>query len=145
MRISIASDHAAKELQQHLIDYLKTFDIDVDDITNPREVDYPAIALQLCNKIKSGKSDLGVLLCGTGIGMSMAANKVSGIRAAVCSDTFSAKMCRKHNDANVICIGARVVGFGLAEEILHGFFTSKFTGGRHARRVAAINELDEGV
>ncbi|HWH69404.1 MAG TPA: RpiB/LacA/LacB family sugar-phosphate isomerase, partial [Candidatus Sulfotelmatobacter sp.] len=92
--------------------------------------------------VVSGECEQGILICGTGIGMSIAANKVPGIRAALCNEIFSAKMARNHNDANILCIGARVVGPGVAQEIVKAYFTSGFEGGRHARRVEKLNLLD---
>ena len=106
-------------------------------------MNYPEYAHLLCQAIWEGKYDLGILICGTGVGMSIAANKHSGIRAAVCSDTFSARYTRMHNDANVLCLGARVVGAGLAEDLCDLFLDTPFEGGRHQKRVDMLNSLDK--
>ena len=105
-------------------------------------MDYPDIAKAACDKIVSGECQLGILICGTGIGISMAANKIKGIRACACSDTFSAKYTRLHNDANVLCLGGRVVGPGLAAELVDLFLDTPFEGGRHQLRVDKIMELE---
>lgn len=105
--------------------------------------DYPDMAEAVAEKITSGECEKGILLCGTGIGMSMAANKIKGIRAAVCSDEFSAKYTRLHNDANILCMGARVIGAGLAAELVDIFLNTGFEGGRHQRRVDKITALEE--
>ena len=106
-------------------------------------VDYPVYADKVCRAIQEGKATLGILLCGTGIGMSIAANKHRGIRAACCSDTFSARLTRNHNDANVLCMGARVVGAGLAMDIADQFLDAEYEGGRHEKRVAMVMALEE--
>ena len=105
--------------------------------------DYPDMAEKVCGMITSGKAEKGILVCGTGIGMSIAANKIKGIRAACCSDHFSAKYTRLHNDANVLCMGARVIGPGLALELTDLFINTEFEGGRHQRRVDLITKLEE--
>ena len=108
--------------------------------------DYTDAAFAVSKSVASGESELGILICGTGIGMSMAANKIKGIRAAVCSDTFSAKMTRVHNNANVLCVGARVIGEELAVEILNAFLAGEFeVGGRHERRVNKIIDAENGI
>lgn len=105
-------------------------------------VDYPDIAYAACQKVVSGECEKGVLICGTGVGISMSANKVKGIRAALCHDWFSAKYTRLHNDSNVICFGARVIGTGLAQELLKVFLSTEFEGGRHENRVKKLMELE---
>ncbi len=142
--IAIGSDHAAAALRQIIMDYLDEKQIPyIDCGTDESPSDYPVIAKKVCAKIQSGDAKRGVLVCGTGIGMSLTANKMKGIRAAVCSETYSAKYTRLHNDANVLCMGERVVGSGLAKEILEVFLTTEFEGGRHARRVDMIMELEK--
>lgn len=135
--IALGSDHAGYPLKEDIKKYLENSGIEYVDLgTNSEEsCDYPVFADAVCKAIVSGGCSLGILCCGTGIGMSMAANKHKGIRAAVCSDYFSAKYTRLHNDANVLCLGARVVGTGLAEELVGVFLTTDFEGGKHKRRI----------
>lgn len=137
MKIVIASDHAGFALKESLKTYLTEKGWEVLDCGTDSEAscDYPVFAHALCDKIKAGEAKLGILVCGTGIGMSMAANKVPGIRAAVCSDCFSTKFTRAHNDANVMCLGARVTGDGLAKELVDIFLATPFEGGKHLRRI----------
>lgn len=143
--IAIGSDHAAASLRHIVKEYLEDQEIPyIDCGTDESPSDYPVIAKEVCGKIQSGEADTGILLCGTGIGMCMTANKMKGIRAAVCSETYSAKFTRLHNDANVLCMGERVVGSGLAKEILDAFLFTEFEGGRHQRRVDMIMELEVG-
>lgn len=143
--IAIGSDHAGYELKQSVIAYLKENGIEYKDFGcyDTNSVDYPAIAETTCQAIVSGECEQGILICGTGIGISIAANKVNGIRAACCSDYFSAKYTRLHNDANVLCMGGRVVGAGLATELVDVFLHTDYEGGRHARRVAMIHEIEQ--
>lgn len=143
--IAIGSDHAGYELKQSVIAYLKENRIEYKDFGcyDTNSVDYPAIAETTCQAIVSGECERGILICGTGIGISIAANKVNGIRAACCSDYFSAKYTRLHNDANVLCMGGRVVGAGLATELVDVFLHTDYEGGRHARRVAMIHEIEQ--
>ncbi len=144
--IVIASDHAGFRLKQELIAYLETTDKKfIDCGCNGERVDYPDIAEKACAEIIAGKAQYGVLICGTGIGISMAANKIHGIRAAHCSDYYSAKYSRLHNDANVICLGGRTTGPGLACELLEVFLNTEFEGGRHAVRVDKIMKLEEKI
>ncbi|MBE6871328.1 MAG: ribose 5-phosphate isomerase B [Ruminococcaceae bacterium] len=135
--IAVGSDHAAFQLKKAILEHLEKNGVPcVDCGTYTLEsCDYPVYAKEVCGKVLSGECDLGILVCGTGIGMSIVANKHKGIRAAVCGDTFSAKFTRKHNDANVLCIGERVTGTGLALEIVDTFLANDFEGGRHQRRV----------
>lgn len=140
----IGSDHAGYELKLALKKYLDESNIEYIDMgCNGEPVDYPDIAAAVCGKITDGTAEKGVLVCGTGIGISMAANKVKGIRAALCENYFSAKFTRLHNDANVICFGGRTTGAGLATELLDVFLNTEFEGGRHARRVEKIMELEK--
>ena len=142
MKISIASDHGGFELKQQL---QAAFAAEWTDLgcTGKESCDYPDIALKVCREITAGKAERGILVCGTGIGMSMAANKVKGIRAALCGDVFSAAMSREHNNANVICLGERVLGAGLATRILDAWLDTEFAGGRHERRVNKIMAIEE--
>ncbi len=141
--IAIGCDHGGFELKLAVESYLNLQKVDyVDCGCNGEKVDYPDIAVKVCEKITNGECDKGILLCGTGIGMSMCANKIAGIRAAVCSDTYSAKYTRLHNDANVLCMGGRVVGVGLALEIVHEFLANEFEGGRHVVRLDKMKNLE---
>ena len=144
MKVFIASDHAGLELKNDLVAYLKEKQVDVTDFgtTNGDSVHYPDFARKVAEKV-AGTGDLGVLVCGTGIGMSIMANKFRGVRAAVCTSEFEAKMARGHNDANVLCLGQRVVGVGVARSILDAFVGARFEGGRHAIRVQLIDEQDK--
>lgn len=141
--IVIGCDHAAVSLKKAIMAHLAEQKWDLVDIgTDGAPCDYPEVAKSLCEKIQSGEAEKGILLCGTGIGMSMAANKMKGIRAAVCSDGFSARYTRLHNDANVLCMGERVIGAGLALELVDIFLETPFEGGRHKRRVDLITALE---
>ena len=146
MNIVVGSDHGAVDLKEEVKLVLKEFpDIKVVDVGtfSHDPVDYPDIAKMVCEKIISGDCERGVVLCGTGIGISISANKIKGIRCALCSDVFSAKMARAHNDANVLALGGRVLGVGPAGEIVRAFIESKFEGGRHERRVNKIMDLEK--
>ena len=146
MNITIGSDHGAVELKDEVKMVLHEFsDVKVKDVgTFGREaVDYPDIAEKVCADVVSGKADRGIVLCGTGIGISIAANKIDGIRAALCTDVFSAIQSRKHNDANVLALGGRVTGVGPAGEIVRAWMRTTFEGGRHARRVEKIMALQD--
>lgn len=137
--IYIGSDHGGFELKQVIVQHLKQQEIDVIDCGtfSADRVDYPDIARVVCEKVLED-DEQGILLCGTGIGMSMTANKFKGIRAAVCTDPYSSRMTRQHNDANVLCMGQRVVGEGLALDIVDSFLAAEFEGGRHKNRVEKI-------
>jgi ribose 5-phosphate isomerase B len=143
MRIAIGADHAGYELKQHLIGLLTEWGHDVADLgTHSTEsVDYPPICAAVGRAVRDGEADRGIVLGGSGQGEQLAANKVHGVRAALCNDLYTARFGRLHNDANVLSMGARVVGVGLAEEILETFLTTDFDGGRHARRVAQLAEI----
>ena len=142
--IVIGSDHAAADVRNIVKEYLDEQAIPyIDCGTDQSPSDYPDIAKEVCKRIQEGDANMGILLCGTGIGMCITANKMKGIRAAVCSETYSAKYTRLHIDANVLCMGARVVGSGLAKEILDAFLFTQFEGGRHQRRVDMIMELEK--
>lgn len=144
MKIAIGCDHAAPELKNEIAEHIRERGIEVIDLgIQPGEkCDYPDKAAEVCRLVTAGECDMAVLVCGTGIGMSMSANKIKGIRAACCSDYFSAKFTRAHNDANVLCMGARVVGAGLAFELVDVFIDTPFEGGRHQRRVDKITALE---
>ena len=145
MKVVIGNDHAAVQLKHEIIQYLESKEeiCILDGCTyNNKDMEYPDYAREVCNKVLSGEYDCGILLCGTGVGMSMAANKMRGIRAVVCSDPCSAKFSRAHNDANILCLGARVVGAELAKTIVDVFLSQPFEGGRHTIRVAKIMELE---
>jgi len=137
MKISIAADQGGFELKQHIVKYLTDKGYDVSDFgtDSVESVDYPIFAKKITADVLSGGCELAILVCGTGIGMSIAANKVAGIRAAVCGDVFSAEMARAHNNANILCIGARVIDSALAEKIVDIFVSTLFEGGRHKTRV----------
>ncbi len=144
-RIAIGSDHAGYELKQHLIDLLIGWGHDVADLGtgSTESVDYVEFCAHVGRVVRDGEADLGVVLGGSGQGEQLAANKVRGVRAALCNDLYTARMARAHNDANVVSIGARVVGVGLAEEILVTFLTTPFEGGRHLRRVQQLMALEQ--
>lgn len=144
MKIAIGCDHGGFELKLSVVEYLIARGIEVVDLgTNSDEsVDYPDFGRVVGEVVASKKADLGIVICGTGIGISLAANKVHGVRAAVVSDTFSAKMARAHNNANVLAFGARVVGKGLALELVGAWLDTEFEGGRHQRRVDKIMEIE---
>jgi ribose 5-phosphate isomerase B len=143
MRWIVGADHAGLALKRHLVDVLRRWGDDVDDIGTHSEdrVDYPDYAAQVAERVAAGEGT-GLLVCGTGIGMAMAANKVTGVRAAVVTDVFTARATRAHNDANVMTVGERVIGTGVAEEALRVFRDTAFEGGRHALRVAKVDALD---
>lgn len=146
MKITIGSDHGAVELKEEVKMVLHEFeDVRVTDVGTfgTESVDYPDIAEKVCADVVSGKADRGIVLCGTGIGISIAANKIDGIRAALCGDVYSAIMSRKHNDANVLAMGGRVTGIGPAGEIVRAWICTEFEGGRHARRVDKIMALEQ--
>ncbi len=145
MKIAIGCDHAGVKFKEQIKEYVKSLGHEVDDFgayTTDR-VDYPDIAKLVCDGVLTGGCDKGILICGTGIGMSMAANKIKGIRAALCSDTYSARMTREHNDANVMAMGARVIGIDLACDIVTAFLTAEYAGGRHAVRVEKMMSFEK--
>ena len=144
-RIALGSDHAGYELKQHFVEMLSATGHDIidhgTDSTEP--VDYPAFCAAAGRSVRDGDADVGIVVGGSGQGEQLAANKVRGVRAALCNDLYTARLARAHNDANVMSIGARVVGIDLAEEIIAVFLSTPFDGGRHARRVAQLTELEE--
>ncbi|HEY64535.1 MAG TPA: ribose 5-phosphate isomerase B [Caldilineae bacterium] len=145
MRVAVAADHSGVDLKREIIAFLRMEGFEVKDLgTDSYEaVDYPDYARKVVQELQSGQCDLGVLVGGTGIGMSIAANRYPGIRAAVCTDAYMARISREHNDANVLCLGAHVVGVGRALDIVHAWIKAQFDGGRHARRVAKIEPRPE--
>ena len=144
-KIAVASDGAGYRLKETIKSFLIETGFDVIDCGTDSDAscDYPDFAVKCCREVSEHRADLGILCCGTGIGMSMCANKVRGIRAACCSDIFSAKFTRIHNDANVLCLGQRVVGEGLAKELVTAFLENEYEGGRHERRVAKMMAIEE--
>jgi len=143
--IAIGSDHAGYDLKVQVMAHLDEKGVKYHDIGcyNGEPIDYPVVAKDACEKVAKGEFRFAILICGTGIGISIAANKVSGIRAAVCSDYFTAKYTRLHNDANVLCMGGRVIGAGVASEIVDIFLNTEFEGGRHQRRVSLIMDIEK--
>ncbi len=144
MLLVIGSDHAGYSLKEHLKPIIIGWGHEIKDVGcySEASVDYPDIAEEVVLTVKNGQADLGLLVCGTGQGMAMVANKVPGIRAAVCNDGFSARAAREHNDANILALGARVVGPGVAELIVRGFIDARFSGGRHQKRVDLIKNIE---
>lgn len=143
-RIYIGADSAGYTLKEELVTYLENKGYEVTNLgtDSTASCHYPEFAVRVCERVLADSDSYGILVCGTGIGMSMCANKHRGIRAALCSDTYSAKMTRAHNDANVLCLGARVIGSCLATEILDAFLSSEFEGGRHAIRVDMMRDIE---
>lgn len=143
--IAIGNDHAATELKLKITQHLDEIGVEYIDcgVATGEKCDYPDMAKTVCDKVISGKAQKGILICGTGIGMAISANKIKGIRACSCSDCYSAKYTRLHNDANVLCFGQRVVGEGLAVELVDVFLNTEFEGGRHQRRVDMITDLEK--
>lgn len=146
MKIAIANDHSAVDMKNHIKKYIEAKGYEMVDFgTNSNEsCDYPVYGKKVADAIVSGECDLGVLICGTGIGISLAANKVKGIRAAVCSEGYSARLTRQHNNANIIAFGARVVDIPTAETIVDEFLGAEFEGGRHQKRVDLITAIENG-
>jgi ribose 5-phosphate isomerase B len=145
MRIVIGADHAGFALKQHVVSTLRRLGHDVDDrgTTSEESVDYPPICADVAAQVVAGRADCGIVIGGSGQGEQIAANKVRGIRAALCNDLYTAKLARRHNDANVLSLGGRVVGTGLADEILSVWLNTPFEGGRHQRRLDQIAALEE--
>lgn len=143
--IALGSDHAAYKLKLAIAEHLKEKGIEFEDLGcyGTESVNYPEYGQKVAEAVAAGKYEYGIVVCGTGIGISLAANKVPGIRCAVCSDTYSAKYTRLHNDANMLAMGERVVGQGLAMEIVDTFLSTGFEGGRHAKRVDMITAIEK--
>ncbi|MBS4913770.1 MAG: ribose 5-phosphate isomerase B [Veillonella sp.] len=145
MKVAIGSDHGGFNLKEAIKPVLEQLGVTYEDYGthSVESVDYPDIAERVAHDVASGKFDRGILICGTGIGIGIAANKVPGIRAALCHDTFSAHASREHNDANILTMGERVIGPGLAGDIVKIWLNAEFEGGRHARRIAKITDLEK--
>lgn len=144
MKIGIGNDHVAYKLKLEILDYLKEKGHEVIDFghDNEERCDYPVYGEAVANAVIEGKVEKGILICGTGVGISIAANKVNGIRAVVCSEPFSAKLSREHNDSNILAFGARVVGSELAKMIVDNWLDAEYEGGRHGRRVEQIRDIE---
>lgn len=144
--IAIGCDHGGYEIKNAVIEYLKDKGVAYHDYGcySTESVDYPVYAYQVAQAVSSGEAQLGILCCGTGIGISMAANKVKGIRAAVCSDAFCAEMTRRHNNANILCMGGRVIDADKAVQLADIFLNTEFEGGRHDKRVQMITDIENG-
>ncbi|WP_134702497.1 ribose 5-phosphate isomerase B [Ammoniphilus sp. YIM 78166] len=144
MKIALGADHGGFQLKEEIKAMLQSMDHEVVDMGCDCEqsVDYPDYALPVAEKVASGELDRGILICGTGIGMSIAANKVKGVRCALVHDLFSAKATREHNDSNVLAMGARVIGPGVAQEIVKIWLGTEFTGGRHSQRLEKIGNIE---
>jgi ribose 5-phosphate isomerase B len=143
-RIALGADHAGFQAKEKLKRYLQSAGYTVSDsgTWSEESVDYPDVAIEVARRVQQGQDDLGILVCGTGIGMAMAANKIGGIRAGVAHDALTARMSREHNDANVLAMGARLLGEHQMLEVTQSFLSAQFAGGRHQRRVDKITELD---
>jgi ribose 5-phosphate isomerase B len=145
MKVAIASDHGGYELKQKVIEFLQDSKIEFKDFGSfsTESVDYPDIAIPCAEAVAKGEYDRGIIICGTGIGVCISANKVKGIRAALCHDVFSAKMSRRHNNANILTMGGRVIGSGHALCIVKAWLEEEFDGGRHKRRIDKIKSYEE--
>ena len=145
MKVAIGSDHAGIELKKDIVSLLNEMKIECIDFgtDSPQSVDYPDFGEKVSKAVSAGNVERGILICGTGIGMSIVANKIPDIRASLCNDLFTAKMSRLHNDANVLVIGGRIVGRDLAKEIVRTWFSTEFEGGRHANRLKKIKLIEE--
>lgn len=146
MKIAIGNDHVALEMKNHIAKYLqdKGHEIVNFGTDSSERCDYPIYGKKIADAVASGECDIGILICGTGIGISIAANKVKGIRAAVCSDPYSARLTRQHNNANIIAFGARVIGTATAEMIVDEFLAAEYEGGRHQNRIDMISAIERG-
>jgi len=145
MKFYIATDHAGIEYKDFIIDLLKQKGIEVVDLgPNTKDrVDYPDFAKKCATAVRDDEGSFGILICGTGIGMSIAANKVKGVRAALCHDAYTAAMARAHNNAQILCFGQRVLGLGVVESVIDAFINTNFEGGRHAQRVEKIMDIEK--
>ncbi|WP_457641081.1 ribose 5-phosphate isomerase B [Persephonella sp.] len=145
MKVAIGSDHAGFDFKEMIKEHLQNKGYEViDKGTHSREsVDYPLFGEAVAKSVVNGEADRGIVICGTGIGISISANKIKGVRAALCTNEYMARMARKHNDANVLALGARVLGIDLAISIVDTFFSTEFEGGRHERRVHLIHNIEE--
>lgn len=147
MKVIIGCDHAGLELKKEIIVLLKTMGMECDDYgtDGPQSVDYPDFGEKVAEAISAGRAERGILICGTGIGMSIVANKFCGVRASLCNDLFTARMSRQHNDANILVIGGRIVGRDLALEIVRIWFSTAFEGNRHLNRLNKISQIEERI
>lgn len=145
MKVAIASDHGGYELKEHIKNLMDEMNIKYVDLGTDsiESVDYPDYAFPVANKVAKGEVDRGILICGTGIGMSIAANKVEGVRAALVHDCYTARVTRQHNDSNVLCLGGRTTGINVAEEIARIWLEANFEGGRHKKRVKKIMQIED--
>jgi len=145
MKIAIGSDHVGLELKPVIIDYLKELGHEVEDLGaySDERTDYPKFSKAVAQSVTSEKNDLGILICGTGVGTSITANKIHGIRSVVCSEPYSARLSKMHNNTNVLSLGSRVVGPELAKMIVKEWLDAEYEGGRHARRVSMISDIEE--
>jgi ribose 5-phosphate isomerase B len=146
-KIAIASDHGGFELKETVIAHLLNDGWEIDDLgpNNEDSVDYPDYGVKLAKIITNKKVESGIIICGTGVGMSIVVNRFPGIRGALCSDIYTAKMCRKHNDSNILIMGGRIIGKGLASEIVDTWLNTAFEGGRHQKRLDKINEINANL
>lgn len=144
MKIAIGNDHAAVELKNQIMAYVKELGHEAENYGTDTNAscNYPEYGEKVARAVAEGRADCGILICGTGVGISIAANKVKGIRAAVCSDATTARLVKEHNNANIIAFGARIVGEELAKDIVKAYLTAEFLGGRHAERIAMITEIE---
>ena len=143
-KLAIASDHAGFELKESIIAYLRDKGVELEDFgpVNRDRVDYPDYGISIAKAIQGKKVDRGIVICGTGVGMSIVVNRFPGIRGTLCSDLYTTKMCREHNDSNILIMGGRVIGKGLAEEIVTMWLDTPFAGGRHQKRLDKIEDID---
>ena len=146
MKIIIGADHGGYELKEIINEHLNKKGIEIEDVGcyDTNSVDYPDIAVKVCKKVLAKEGDFGILICGTGIGISITANKIKGIRAALCGDEFSARATRAHNNSNVLCLGGRVTGPEVAKAICDAFLNGSFEGGRHQIRIDKLTEVEKG-
>jgi len=146
MKIAIGNDHVAVEMKNHIKKYLEEKGYELINLgtDSSERCDYPIYGKKVAEAVASGECERGILICGTGIGISLAANKVKGIRAAVCSEAYSARLTRQHNDANIIAFGARVIGEATAEMIVDEFLNAEYEGGRHQKRIDMITAIEQG-
>jgi ribose 5-phosphate isomerase B len=146
MKVAIGSDHRGFQVKRKVVEFIERLGHEAIDLGTSTEgtVDYPDFALEVGNAISQGRVDRGILICGTGIGMSMAANKIRGVRAALCHDDVTAEMSRRHNDANVMCLSADLLGDRIIERMIEKWLSTEFEGGRHARRVDKIRRIENG-
>lgn len=146
MKIAIGNDHVAVEMKQHIKRYVEEMGHEVVNFgaDSPERCDYPVYGKKVADAVASGECDFGILICGTGVGISLAANKTKGIRAVVCSEPYTARLSRQHNNTNIVAFGARVIGIATAEMIVQEFLTAEFEGGRHQKRVDMLQAIEEG-